>query len=87
MLLAHKMDKWGVTFCLRLGFSLSLAARLSLALCQSRAQLYVCLFGLLPASGALGIPVRVVAVRTVTVEATRGVALVVCVFVVGVVIK
>lgn len=74
LLLAPLIDSLGVRKCLLVSFSLSITARLALALFQSKFVLYCAVYGALPVASALGVPVMVIGVKRYTSCNARGFA-------------
>jgi len=74
LLTGFVIDSWGVAASLRVGFAVSLAARIMIFLTTSRAVLYANVFVLLPLGNCLGIPVLATGVRRYTREDARGFA-------------
>jgi hypothetical protein len=68
------VNNLGVAACLRMGFVLTLLARIALFLTNSTGVLYACLFVGLPLSGCLGMPVLTVSMRQYTATQDQGFA-------------
>eukprot|EP00804_Cyclotella_cryptica_P010567 CCRYP_019857-RA/>CCRYP_019857-RA protein AED:0.02 eAED:0.02 QI:251/1/1/1/1/1/3/41/664 len=68
------IDNLGVAMCLRIGFVLSFATRITLFLCTSKSVLLMCTLIFLPLANCLGIPVLTVGIRRYTNEENRGFA-------------
>lgn len=68
------VDNLGVASSLKLGFALSLVARIGIFMTTSRTMLYVHICGTLPLANCLGIPVLTTGIRRYTNDSNRGFA-------------
>lgn len=74
LLTGFVVDNLGVARSLKLGFALSLVARIGIFLTTSRTMLYIHICGTLPLANCLGIPVLTTGIRRYTNESNRGFA-------------
>ncbi|KAG7340712.1 major facilitator superfamily transporter [Nitzschia inconspicua] len=74
LLTGFVVDNLGVAQSLKLGFILSLLARIGIFLTTSRTMLYIHVCGTLPLANCLGIPVLTTGIRRYTNETNRGFA-------------
>jgi Major Facilitator Superfamily len=74
LLTGFVVDNLGVARSLRLGFALSLLARIGIFMTTSKTMLYFHICGTLPLANCLGIPVLTTGIRRYTNETNRGFA-------------
>jgi hypothetical protein len=74
LLTGFVVDNLGVARSLRLGFALSLLARIGIFMTTSKTMLYIHLCGTLPLANCLGIPVLTTGIRRYTNDSNRGFA-------------
>jgi hypothetical protein len=74
LLTGFVVDNLGVARSLRLGFALSLLARIGIFMTTSKTMLYLHICGTLPLANCLGIPVLTTGIRRYTNDLNRGFA-------------